>query len=173
MIGGPVYAVAQHQNQVSKEGGGKKSSSVCWESKAKVSNRQHALTDEWVMGYQNIAAVFILLPRMEQTVEEQKKKNLNKRNHVQAVQSGQKLPANISCSSVSHCFLFTSEPPHPPPSPTRVKIQALACRRGKNNSPLVLTAGVEHAVMVAVGGARAEGKRSHPLPVHVPLQPLL
>lgn len=74
MIGGPVYAVAQHQNQVSKEGGGKRSSSVCWESKAKVSNRQHALTDEWVMGYQNIAAVFILLPRMEQTVEEQKKK---------------------------------------------------------------------------------------------------
>lgn len=49
MIGGPVYAVAQHQNQVSKEGGGKNSSSVCWESKAKVSNRQHALTDEWVM----------------------------------------------------------------------------------------------------------------------------
>lgn len=96
MIGGPVYAVAQHQNQVSKEGGEKKSSSVCWESKAKVSNRQHALTDEWVMGYQNIAAVFILLPRMEQAVEEEKK-NLNKQNHVQAVQSGQKLPANISC----------------------------------------------------------------------------
>lgn len=38
-----------------------------------------------------------------------------------------------------------------------VKIQALACRQGKNNSPLVLTACVEHAVMIAVGGARTEG----------------
>lgn len=41
------------------------------------------LTDEWVMGYQNIAALFILLPRMEQTVDEQKKKKkLNKKVHV-------------------------------------------------------------------------------------------
>lgn len=55
------------------KGRGGESSSVCWESNAKVSNGQRALTDEWVMGYQNIAALFILLPRMEQTVEEQKK----------------------------------------------------------------------------------------------------
>lgn len=108
------------------------------------------------MGYQNIAALFILLPRMEQTVEEQKKKKAKQKSSRISYPIG----IEASCQAIVLVCVYLlpvyirPTPPHPPLSTLHPQaavtwkgevescqnLQALACHQSKNNSP----PGVDH-----------------------------